>query len=251
MMKSDKVALVTASGKKRIGWHVANALAERGYALAIHYYHSASDANDTVAMFAQKGVHAFAYQADLTNEQEVHSLVANVLERFGRLDVLVNCAGVWESRTLEETTASDVRRHFDANALSSFLCGQQAGLAMVKQAEGGCIVNIGDWADVRPYQNYVAYFMSKGAVHSLTRCLAVELARRNPRVRVNCILPGPVQLPPEMSAEERREVINATLAKREGSPNNIAQAVLMLVDNDYIYGACLTVDGGRTIYAPE
>ncbi len=246
-----KVALITASGKKRIGWHVAVALAKRGYALAIHYFQSAADAEETVAMFAQQGVEAHAYQADLTNEHEVRTLVANVRERFGRLDVLVNCAGVWEHRTLEETTAADVLRHFEANALSSFLCGQQAGLAMVDQPEGGCIINIGDWADVRPYQNYVAYFMSKGAVHSLTRCLAVELARRNPKVRVNCILPGPVQLPPDMAEEERRQVINATLAQEEGNPNHIAQAVLMFIDNAYTYGVCLPVDGGRTIFAPE
>src|SRR5205807_8770891 len=141
----------------------------------------------------------------------------------------------------------DLRQNFDANVLSTFLCAQETGLAMVAQPEGGCIVNVGDWALARPYPNYAAYFASKGAIPALTRCLAVELGTRNPRVRVNCVLPGPVLLPPDLPEAERRQVINATLLKREGRPENIAQAVQFLIDNDFVTGACLTIDGGRTI----
>jgi pteridine reductase len=144
-----------------------------------------------------------------------------------------------------------VRLHFDTNTLGSFLCCQQVGLLMVKQVEGGCIVNLGDWAEARPYLNYAAYFPSKGAVTTMTRSLAVELAARNPRVRVNCVMPGPVMLPPDLPEAEREQAINATLVKREGSPTNIAQAVLFFIDNDFVTGVCLPVDGGRTIYAPE
>ena len=84
---------------------------------------------------------------------------------------------------------------------------------------------------------------------SLTRCLAVELGTRNPKVRVNCVLPGPVMLPPDLPEAERSEAINATLVKREGSPEHVAKAVLALVANDFITGVCLPVDGGRTVYA--
>src|SRR5439155_22536297 len=105
--------------------------------------------------------------------------------------------------------------HFDTNTLGTFLCAQQAGLAMVAQPEGGCIINLGDWAEARPYLNYSAYFPSKGAVTALTRSLAVELGTRNPRVRVNAILPGPVLLPPDLPEQARRQAINAPLAKRE------------------------------------
>ena len=80
--------------------------------------------------------------------------------------------------------------------------------------------------------------------------MAVELGSRNPRVRVNCIMPGPVMLPPDLPEAERRQAIDATLVKREGSPNNIAQAALFFLDNDFVTGVCLPVDGGRTIYAP-
>jgi pteridine reductase len=85
----------------------------------------------------------------------------------------------------------------------------------------------------------------------MARCLAVELGTRNPRVRVNCIHPGPVMLPPDLPAAEKEHAIAATLVKREGSPHHIALAVLALLDNDFMTGACLPVDGGRTIYAPD
>ena len=128
---------------------------------------------------------------------------------------------------------------------------QHVGLRMVAQPAGGVIVNIGDWAEVRPYLGYAAYFPSKGAVTAMTRSFAVELGTRNPNVRVNAILPGPVLLPPDLPEDERERAIGATLVKREGSPANIAQAVLALVENDFITGVCLPVDGGRTIYAPD
>jgi pteridine reductase len=250
-MTPRRVALVTGSGRRRVGWYVADALARRGFAIAVHYRTAVAEAADTVATLAQHGVEAVAFAADLADEKAVAGLVRAVLERFGRLDVLVNCAAVWQRRPLEQVTAADVRLHFEVNTLGTFLCCQHAGLAMVQQPEGGCIVTLGDWAEVRPYRDFAAYFPSKGAVTALTRSLAVELGTRNPRVRVNCLLPGPVMLPPDLPEEERRQAINATLVKREGSPVNVAQAVLALVDNDFLTGVCLPVDGGRSIYAPE
>lgn len=250
-MNTQRVALVTGSGKRRVGWHVADALARRGYALALHYRSSAAEAAETVASFQERGDKVMAIQADLTDEKAVRRLVEQTLSQFGRIDVLVNCAAAWKSKRLEEVTAADVRFYFETNTLGTFLCSQQVGLAMVRQPEGGSIVTIGDWADARPYVNYAAYFPSKAAIPGLTRCLAVELGTRNPKVRVNCILPGPVFLPPDLPEEEKRQAIEATLVKREGSPANIAQAVLAFVDNDFVTGACLPVDGGRTVFAPE
>jgi len=229
---------------------VAEALAERGFAVAVHYRTAADEAHNAVARLRASGVEAEAFGADLTDEGAVSGLIEAVVARFGRLDVLVTCAAIWQSKRLEDVTAADVRRHFEANTLSTFLCCQQAGLVMVGQPEGGAIVTLGDWAEARPYLNYAAYFPSKGAVTTLTRSLAVELGTRNPRVRVNCVLPGPVMLPDDLPADEREAAIAATLVKREGSPRNVAQAVLALVDNDFITGACLPVDGGRSIYAP-
>jgi pteridine reductase len=245
------VALVTGSGKRRVGAVVADALARAGYAVAVHYRTSVAEALETVAALRALGVEAEGFRADLTDEAQVKELVHDVLGRFGRIDVLVNSAAIWVRKRLEDVTAADVRAHFDANTLGTFLCCQHVGLAMVAQPEGGAIVTLGDWAVERPYLNYAAYFPSKGAIPTLTRLFAVELGTRNPRVRVNCVLPGPVMLPADLSEAERREAIAATLVKREGSPENVALAVLALVANDFVTGACLPVDGGRTVYAPE
>ena len=250
-MKTQKVALVTGSGKRRVGSYVADALAKRGYALAIHYRISATEADEAVARYRDQGVLAIAVQADLTDEKAAAALIARTINQFGRLDVLVNCAAAWKSKRLEEVTASDVRHYFETNTLATFLCTQQAGFAMVKQKEGGSIVTIGDWATQRPYLNYAAYFPSKGAIPTLTRTMAVELGTRNPAVRVNGILPGPVMLPPDLPETDKQQAINATLVKREGQPEHIAQAVLFFVDNDFVTGVCLPVDGGRTIFSPD
>ncbi len=244
------VALVTGSGRRRVGYHVAAALAQRGYQLIVHYHTAEDEAQATASEFKSLGVQAVAVQADLASEPSVQQLVTQSLATFGRLDVLVNCAAIWQSKPLEETTAADVRRHFEINTLGTFMLAQRVGLAMVEQPAGGVIINLGDWAIERPYLGYAAYFPSKGAIPALTRSLAVELGVRNPRVRVNCILPGPVMLPLDLPSEERARVINATLVKREGSPAHIAQAVLALIENDFITGVCLPVDGGRSIYAP-
>jgi pteridine reductase len=88
-------------------------------------------------------------------------------------------------------------------------------------------------------------------VPALTRALAVELGVRNPRVRVNCILPGPVMLPPDLPEAERQQAIGATLVRQEGRPEHVAQAVLFLIADDFVTGVCLPVDGGRTIFSPD
>ena len=246
-MSAPKIALITGSGKRRVGNAVALALAGRGYHVAVHYNRSADEARETVAQLEQTGVRAAAFQADLADENEVARLFDAVLARFGRLDVLVTAAAVWQSKPLEDVTAADVRRQFEVNTLGTFLCCQRAGLIMAKQPEGGAIVTIGDWAIARPYPNYAAYFASKGAIPALTRTLAVELAGRNTVVRVNCIMPGPVMVPDNLSEHEVKGAVAGTLLKRLGRPENIAHAVLFLIENDYVTGVCLPVDGGRTI----
>lgn len=244
-----KVAVVTGSGKKRVGYHVAKALAEDGYAVAVHYRSSRREADETVAELNSLGVEAAGFQADLSDEVAVKAFAEAVLAEFGRVDLLVNCAAIWEPKRLEDVTAADVRKHFDTNTLGTFLCCQAFGLRMVAQDTGGSIITVGDWADVRPYPGYAAYFPSKNAIPGMTRMFAVELGTRNPKVRVNCVLPGPVMLPPDLPQAERDQAIDATLVKREGSPQNVVQAVRFFAANDFVTGVCLPVDGGRTFYA--
>ncbi len=246
-LSKGRVALITGGGKYRVGNVVARALAARGFRIGLNYNRSAQEARDTVVSLKEQGVVAQAFQADVAVEAEVERLFREALECFGRLDVLVTAAAIWEPKTLEEVTAEDVRRHFEVNALGTFLCARRAGLIMAGQPEGGAIVTLGDWAVARPYPGYAAYFPSKGAVPAITRSLAVELASRNPAVRVNCILPGPVMLPPDLPSEERRQAVAGTLVRREGRPEHVAHAVVFLVENDFVTGVCLPVDGGRTL----
>src|SRR5687768_15459777 len=101
-MTDNKVALITGSGKRRIGWYVAEALAQRGYSVAVHYHSSVAAAQQTVQEFRQRGFVAEAFHADLTQEAQVQALVGNVLARFGRLDALVTCAAIWPRKKLED-----------------------------------------------------------------------------------------------------------------------------------------------------
>lgn len=248
-ISTPRVALVTGSGRKRIGFHVADAFAEVGYRIAVHFRTSADEAAETVGHLRARGANATAFQADLAVESNVRDLIRRVRDHFGRLDVLVNCAGIYDSARFEEIKAADVLRHFEVNVLGTFLCAQQAGLAMVEQPDGGCIVNFGDWATTRPYVDYAPYLVSKGAIPTLTRCLAIELGKRNPRVRVNCVLPGPLLFPADMPSAEREQAIRSTIVQREGRPEDAAAAVRFFVENEFVTGVCLPVDGGRTIYS--
>jgi pteridine reductase len=245
------VVLVTGAGAPRVGDRVARALAARGYRLVLHAQSSLPRAEETAAKLRSTGGQAIALAADLRDEQAVKTMVQAAAGHFGRIDGLVNCAAIWQRKPLEDVTADDVRRHFEVNTLGTFLCCREAGLVMTRQAEGGAIVNVGDWAIARPYRDYAAYFPSKGAIPAMTRSLAVELGTRNPRVRVNAVMPGPVLLPDSIGPEERAAIVAATLAKREGTPEHVADAVIFLLENDFVTGVCLRVDGGRSIYAGD
>jgi pteridine reductase len=241
------VALVTG-GAVRVGQAIVRELALRGYRIAIHANRSLDAAQALVDELRSAGGEAVAFGADLRDEDATRAMIDRVRRHFGRLNALVNNAATWSPTPLEDVAADDVRRLFEINTLSTFICCQHAGLIMAEQEEGGAIVNIGDWATARPYRNYSAYFISKGAIPTLTRMFAVELA---PRVRANAVLPGPVLLPDSLSAEERNRAIAGTLLQRPGKPENVAQAVAFLLANDFVTGVCLPVDGGRTIASNE
>ncbi len=244
------VAIVTG-GAHRVGNFVVRDLAGRGYRVVIHANRSLTEAQQVAAELCAQGDPSIAIAAELRDPDSVANLVAATHEHFGRIDALVNCAAIWNRKPLEQITAEDVREHFEVNTLGTFLCCQQVGMVMTTQTRGGAIVNIGDWAISRPYVDYAAYFPSKGAIPTLTRTFAVELAKRNSRVRVNAVLPGPVLFPATMSERERKEAIAGTLVRHEGTPEHVARAVVFLLENDFVTGVCLPVDGGRSIFSGD
>lgn len=241
------VALVTG-GAARVGRTIVQELSVRGYRLAIHANRSLDKAQALVEELRTAGGDAAAFGADLRDEAATQAMIDRAYRHFGRLDALVNNAAVWSPTPIHTVAADDIRRFFEVNALSTFVCCQHAGLLMAEQEGGGAIVNIGDWAVARPYRDYSAYFMSKATIPTLTRMFAVELA---PQVRVNAVMPGPVLLPESLSLEEQNRAIAGTLLQRAGRPENVAQAVAFLLTNDFVTGVCLAVDGGRTIAGTE
>jgi pteridine reductase len=239
----QRVALVTG-GAVRVGAAIVRELAARGYRVAIHANTSLDRAQALVDEIKASGSEAAVFGADLRNEDATRAMIDRVRRHFGRLDALVNSAAIWSPTPLELTGADDVRRFFEVNALSTFVCCQHAGLIMTEQEQGGAIVNIGDWAVERPYRKYGAYLVSKATIPAMTRMFAVELA---PRVRVNAVLPGPVLMPENVSEAERQRAIDGTLLGRPGRPENVASAVAFFLKNDFVTGTCLPVDGGRTL----
>lgn len=244
MTLQEKVALVTGSAK-RIGRAVANALADRGVHQAVHYRTSKTEAEDAVRLFRVLGVEAESFQADLSQVKEVEALASEVLKRFGRLDILVNNASVFFPSPLGEVTDLQWDTLINTNLKGPFFLAQKVGLAM-KAAVGGTIINIGDWAAERPYTGYLPYCISKAGVVAMTKGLAKALA---PEVRVNCINPGPVMLPEDLSEAEKEEIMRKTPLQRTGSPTDIANAVVFLCEGtDFMTGAVITVDGGRAVW---
>lgn len=251
MSQLERVALVTGSGAPRVGNAIARHLATLGYHLALHANTSTDEAEQTAAELRRAGTEVIVVQGAIDDADRVEAMIDEVVDAWSRIDVLVNSAAIWSPQRLEEVKAEDLRHYFDVNAVGTFIASRAAGLRMTRQETGGAIVNIGDWALVRPYLDHAAYFPSKAAVEAITRSLAVELAERNRRVRVNCIHPGPVLLADSISDERRRAVQESTLLKRVGTPQHIAHAVQFLIENDFVTGVALPVDGGRTIYAND
>jgi pteridine reductase len=243
MELKGKVALVTGAAR-RVGRTIAIRLAGRGATAAVHYNRSRAEADGAVSEIERAGARARAFGANLESVPEIERMVNEVLAAFGRIDVLVNCASVFYRKPLDELTERDWDLNLDVNLKAPFFLSRYAGAAMRRQGAGK-IVNIGDWAGIRPYNNYLPYTVSKSGLIGLTRALAKALA---PEIQVNCVALGPVMPPEDYSAEESARLAEATLTKRLGSPADVANAVLFLCEGtDFATGSTLLLDGGRLL----
>ncbi|MGA7871556.1 MAG: SDR family oxidoreductase [Candidatus Binatus sp.] len=243
MDPNGKVALIT--GGARIGQVVAGALASRGCSLALTYRDSRDAAQATAAAARAAGVKATVIRADATDETEITAAVNETVKSLGRLDILINMAAIYE-KTPNPSGAlwSTIQ---DANAKSAFLYSIHSAPVM-KQNGAGRIVNFSDWLPVtgRPhYKDYVPYYVSKASVAALTEALALQLA---PEILVNAIAPGPILAPPNLTAEENAQVIEATPLARWGGAEEIAKTVMFFVDTDFVTGEFIRVDGGRHLF---
>jgi NAD(P)-dependent dehydrogenase (short-subunit alcohol dehydrogenase family) len=239
----SRVVLLT--GAKRIGAEIAAAVAAGGADVTVAYRSSAAEANDVAERVRQSGRRALVVQADVSDPRSCASMVGEVEATFGRLDVLVNMASLYEQVPFEELDAGRWTRQLGVDLNGTFF-SSLAAVPLMRRTGGGRIINFADWvaASGRPrYPGFAAYYVAKAGVKALTEALALELAAD--QILINAIAPGPILAPPGTSDEELEAVVNATPLGRWGGPGEIVKTVLSLINSDFITGETIRVDGGR------
>ena len=240
-----KVVLITG-GAKRVGAAICRRLHASGANLMLHYRASAGEARLLQAELNHVRADSVALiQADLLDLNKLPSIVEQTVQRFGRLDALVNNASSFYATPVGEITPSSWDDLIGTNLRAPLFVAQAAASALKKTQ--GAIVNITDIHAERPLKSYVVYSIAKAGLVALTRSLARELA---PEVRVNAVAPGPILWPDDASFDElsRQRIISHTLLKREGTPEDVAKAVyFLLADATYVTGETINVDGGRHV----
>ncbi len=243
MLLTSRVALLT--GAKRIGAAVASALASRGADIAITYQRSKSEAEEVGQAVRALGRRALVLQADVSDPAAA-PVVVDVIDRtFGRLDVLVNMASLYQSVPFDALDHAEWSRQLSVDLHGSFLFAR-AAVPLMRRTGGGRIVNFSDWvaASGRPrYPGFVAYYVAKAGVKALTEALALELA--GDKILVNAIAPGPILAPPGTTEAELDAVVRATPLGHWGGVDEVVKTVLAFVDSDFITGETVRVDGGR------
>lgn len=241
---AGKVVLITG-GAKRLGANTARTLHNEGANLVIHYRSSQSAAAKLVEeLNERRPASALALSADLLNVESLPDLVERAIHSFGRLDILINNASSFYPTPVGAITV----QHWDdlvGSNLKAPLFLAQAAMPHLKRAQG-LILNMVDIHALRPLPEHPVYSIAKAGLAALTKSLARELG---PDIRVNGIAPGPVLWPEQtLSNELQQKIIRKTALKRQGSPQDIARAVLFFArDAPYVTGQILAVDGGRSI----
>jgi 3-oxoacyl-[acyl-carrier protein] reductase len=241
-----KVAVVTGASKG-IGAGIARHLADEGAAVVVNYASSKAGADKVVADIREAGGKAVAVQGDVSKAADAKRLFAEAVRAFGRLDVLVNNAGVYRFGPVEGVTEAEFHRHYNTNVLGPILAVQEA----LKHfgADGGSVINISSIVGAAPWPQTALYSSTKAAIDNLTRSLALELAPR--KVRVNAVAPGTTESEGTsdlklFEGEEGRKVIVATPLGRLGTPADIARVVVFLASDDsaWVTGEVIRASGG-------
>ena len=236
-----KVAIVTG-GAVRLGRAISLELARAGFDVAVNYHRSPAAARATAQAIAALGARAVSIRADVARPAQARGLVAETVRRLGRLDLLVNNAGVFWRTPWDTVTPADFDRFIAVNVKGAFFCSQAAARAMGRR--GGRIVNLADVGALRAWPGYIPYAIFKAGVVMLTRGLAAALA---PRIQVNAVGPGAVLLPEDFPREATKRLEARIPMGRLGHPDDVAAAVRFFATCPaYITGQILYVDGGAT-----
>lgn len=242
---TDQVALVTGSAH-RVGRAIAVELARHGVHIMVHYHSASADTvRDTLQDIKSMGVDAFTVQADISTSEGVESVFTAVREHFGRLNILVNSASLFQKRALLDVSLEEWQQTLAVNLTAPFLC-TQAAAAMMRRSDppGGTIINICDKGADRPWPDYAHHGVSKAGLLALTEVSAVSLG---PDIRVNAVIPGPVMKPAgrAMSDDDWEKVGAKLPLSRTGSAEDVARAVAYLVSESFVTGAVIHVNGGE------
>jgi 3-oxoacyl-[acyl-carrier protein] reductase len=241
---AGKVAVVTGASKG-IGAGIARGLAEAGAAVVVNYASDRAGADRVVSEVTERGGKAIAVQGDVSKSDDVKRLFAEAVRTFGRLNVLVNNAGVYKFGPFESITEGDFHRHYAINVLGPILAVQEA-LKHFGPA-GGSVVNISSIVSMAPWPQATLYSSTKAAVDNLTRGLALELAPR--KIRVNAVAPGTTESEGTselFEGDEVKKVIATTPLGRVGTPDDIARVVVFLASDDsaWVTGEVIRASGG-------
>lgn len=242
-----KVALVTGSAR-RIGAVTVQALHQAGATVVIHYRNSAKDAEElSKKLNTIRPDSCYSHQAELSDTTQLSKMIDAIIHQAGRLDILINNASSFFATPLGKISEEDWDNLMASNLKAPLFLSQLAAPELIKNK--GCIVNMVDIHGIRPLKDHTVYSSAKAGLLMLTQSLARELG---PEVRVNGVAPGAILWPENESEisgiDEQLEILNKTCLKREGSPKDIAKAILFLVcDADYITGHIIPVDGGRLL----
>lgn len=233
-----KGAVLVTGGAKRIGKAICLALSAYGYAIALHYNHSRSDAQKQAEQIREEGGVCELFQHDLMDERQVQSLIPAVSKKFPQLNLLINNASLFKKSNLKSESAAALDRHLAIHLKAPYLLTRE----FAKRCQQGQVINILDTNIVRNKSAYGAYLISKKSLRDLTQLAAVELA---PHIRVNGIAPGLI-LPPVREKNDYLDRLARRIPlKKRGKVSHITQAIQFLLENDYVTGQILFVDGGE------
>ena len=242
MELKNRTVLVTGAGV-RLGQAIAVTLGKQGMRVALHYHQSLEGAKETLELIAGDSKQHGCFQADLRQVSEIELLIQQIEAQIGQIDVLINNAADFFPTPLGEVVESEWDQLISLNLKAPFFLSQLVGTSMLKRGQGK-IVNIVDVAAERPWPQFLPYCASKAGLVSLTKGLAKALA---PAVQVNAVAPGTMLPPPESSSFSQDLAIERSLLKKMGRPDDIAKAVIYFLENDFVTGTVLPVDGGRML----
>ena len=226
----------------RLGRSMALALAEMGADLCIHYRSSEKEAENLADEIRNMGRKACTIQADLSDSvSSSKKLIEGALEKLGRVDILINNASVFEPDEFGTVTEDKWDQHFSVNLKSPFFLSQE-WVRQQPELKKGHLINIADWRGTRPGKDYLVYTMTKAALITMTKSLALALA---PDIQVNAIAPGAILPPPGKSQEYLDEVAKNIPLKRSGSCEEIVHAVRYLLQSRFVTGEVVHVTGGQ------